>query len=82
MSVQLTGSLFLKVTVSSVIKCLLYLQGWEQCVCALSSGLGAVCVSGCESVYLGLVPEESCRVEILEPFDEFEVSYSNLIGPD
>lgn len=39
-------------------------QGWEQCVCL-----------DMNVFYLGLVPEEErCRVENLEPFDEYEVS--------
>ncbi|GLD69912.1 tRNA wybutosine-synthesizing protein 4 isoform X2 [Lates japonicus] len=37
-------------------------QGWEQCVCL-----------DMNDFYLGLVPEEErCRVEVLEPFDEYE----------
>ncbi|XP_040913361.1 tRNA wybutosine-synthesizing protein 4 [Toxotes jaculatrix] len=37
-------------------------KGWEQCVCL-----------DMNDFYLGLVPEgERCRVEILEPFDEYE----------
>ncbi|XP_028992770.1 tRNA wybutosine-synthesizing protein 4 [Betta splendens] len=37
-------------------------QGWEQCVCL-----------DVNDFYLGLIPEdERCRVENLEPFDEYE----------
>ncbi|XP_018559891.1 tRNA wybutosine-synthesizing protein 4 isoform X2 [Lates calcarifer] len=37
-------------------------KGWEQCVCL-----------DMNDFYLGLVPEEErCRVEVLEPFDEYE----------
>ncbi|KAL0963953.1 hypothetical protein UPYG_G00315730 [Umbra pygmaea] len=37
-------------------------RGWEQCVCL-----------DINDFYLGLIPEkERCRVESLEPFDEFE----------
>lgn len=40
-------------------------QGWEQCVCL-----------DMNAFYLGLLPEqERCRVESLEPFDEYEVSW-------
>lgn len=42
-----------------------YIQGWENCVCL-----------DMNDFYLGLVPEdEQCRVENLEPFDEYEVSH-------
>lgn len=44
------------------------LHGWEQCLCL-----------NMNEFYLGLIPEkETCGVESLEPFDVFEVSYSNL----
>lgn len=46
-----------------------FVQGWEQCVCL-----------DMNAFYLGLVPEvERCRVETLEPFDEYEVSYVCII---
>lgn len=44
------------------------IQGWENCVCL-----------DMNAFYLGLVPEdERCRVENLEPFDEYEVSKRRL----
>lgn len=45
-------------------------QGWEQCVCL-----------DMNAFYLGLLPEEErCRVEMLEPFDEHEVSLIDLLS--
>lgn len=41
------------------------IQGWENCVCL-----------DMNAFYLGLVPDdERCRIENLEPFDEYEVSH-------
>ena len=48
----------------------LCVQGWDQCVCL-----------DMNDFYLGLVPEdERSRVEVLEPFDEYEVSCYNVVA--
>lgn len=47
----------------------LCLQGWEECVCL-----------DMNNFLFGLVPEEErCRLESLEPFDEYEVSWVSAL---